>query len=491
MWRQRQQLLQMVTGRTLQEFLRCWAQKFGKSNGEAPDGSKESLQIQCPLSCGSCVPHSCSAREANQARDVRGDLKTTRCAWQFSMWTLLFRQDFCTTKVEHADEACSTVEFRKICHERTSLATQHTVTCFPGKWWDALCLDCLHHFLATGAAGSIQGTIWHHLPRSGPIDVFFLHEHEESSELSSLAPETLLGVVPQLWFFLVHLVCWMIRWRIHRYFSWLCGENLSHQTAIVPGVIKPHGAFTVNTYEDHVFLFRDAGPAQLEEVWDLPCHPCMFFKGQFHGSMLVIPWIVWVFMCQSLPIFFQVFLRVEPALCHDPATRSIHRRNGCHSGHGADVQSSNRPLAGRGLHESHGRVRSLAFRPTTPSASNMGWTNRTWCGLYTVSYTHSLHYMIFSNWHLLPYIVFSSQVDLPQEDWEGSCAAWAQDNQCVQNPGFMWLDRATLPSLNLLKRNCGFTTSPGQLWFIVPSSLGWLGMWLIFVNGFKPPIRCG
>ena len=41
------------------------------SSGLGSHRSQDSIEIYCPLSCGSCEPHSCSAQEANEA-DVGG-----------------------------------------------------------------------------------------------------------------------------------------------------------------------------------------------------------------------------------------------------------------------------------------------------------------------------------------------------------------------------------------------------------------------------------
>ena len=51
------------------------------SSGLGSHRSQDSIEIYCPLSCGSCEPHSCSAQEANEA-DVGG-------GWRRSEETLL------------------------------------------------------------------------------------------------------------------------------------------------------------------------------------------------------------------------------------------------------------------------------------------------------------------------------------------------------------------------------------------------------------------
>eukprot|EP00434_Breviolum_minutum_P043464 symbB.v1.2.038749.t2/scaffold6157.1/size20450/1 len=115
-----------------------------------------------------------------------------------------------------------------------------------------------------GENGGMHCTIWHHLPHRGPIAAFFLHEGE--TEL---------------------------------------------------GVIEPHDAFSVNTYEDQVLRFRDVGTQEI---------------------------LATVRMFKS---------RIVLSLDNDFLT----------------------------------------------SIANC--------------------------------------VDLPQEDWQGSCEVWEQHGQCVQNPGFM------------------------------------------------------
>lgn len=67
----------------------------------------------------------------------------------------------------------------------------------------------------------------------------------------------------------------------------------------------------------------------------------------------------------------------------------------------------------------------------------MGYTNTNWepmpfqAGNHLPTSRNSLAFWFERHGHEL------AEVDLPQEDWQGSCEVWEQHGQCVQNPGFM------------------------------------------------------